>query len=664
MTKRRCAIYLFYDEQGIVDDYIIYYLQELKKVVDRIVVVCNGRITIDGRRKIEKITKDVFCRENIGYDAWAYKEALGYIGWENMHNYDELVITNFTIYGPFYPFEKFFAEMDLRACDFWGIHRRYEDLNEKTFFGKPTLHGYMPEFALSNFWVIRREMLLSYEFKKYWDTLPSINSYIEACIINEPKFTVDMQNAGFVMEIYSDGNQKNICPSPTTQNAYYQLAVEKLPVLRRRVFINSYMGYLQVGLGDDVDKIFEYIDKETDYDVNLILDNLIRTQNMYELRNRLHFNYIINEDDSNREKVSEKIRIAVVFHIFYADLVETCKKYIDNFDIDLYDVEVFITTMSEETKEEIGRTFEQSKFANWTVEVIPNKGRDIASVLVAANDFINNGNFDYVCFAHDKKMPHLKWKMAGDTFVDRCYRSIMGNSNVVNNVVSLFEANEKLGIVSCMPPYHNVYYPILGGTWTKNYPCTKKLADELGLKVNIDENKPPVAPYGTCFWFRPEALKILFERRFDYDDFPGEPLPAPDNTILHAIERIYSFVAQEAGYYSAYVITDKEARYEMTNLSYMLKKINDIVFSHTSLCDFNGVLNRINNSFKSSGQVKEVIKEVPTIKEVVKIQEVNPQEYLETVPYSMLLKKLIKRAVPKCIWNVFKNMRKKKNGIK
>lgn len=662
MSKKRCAIYLIYDEQGVVDDYIIYYLMELKKVVDRIVVVCNGKLTTDGRKKISEITKDVFCRENKGYDAWAYKEAMEYVGWENMSNYDELVITNFTLYGPFFPFENIFNEMELRACDFWGIHRRYENLDEKTFNGKPTLHGYMPEFALSNFWVIRREMLLSYEFKKYWDTLPEINSYTDACIINEPKFTVDMKNAGFVGEIYSGLEQKDSCPSPTTQDAYYQLAVEKIPVLRRRVFSNTYNAYLQMGIGGDGLEILDYIDKNTDYDVNLIYENLFRTQNMYELRNRLHYNYIVREDESKILQSETRKRIAVIFHIYYEDLVETCKKYIDNFDVNIYDIELFITTMSEGTKDKIIKAFDNSKFKNIKVEVIPNKGRDIGSLLVAANDFVNNGNFDYVCFAHDKKMPHLKWKKVADGFVERCYHSIFGNENIVNNVVELFEENEKLGIVSCMPPYHNAYYPTLGGSWTKNFPCTKELAKELGLNVNIDRKKPPLAPYGTCFWFRPEALKILFERRFDYEDFPNEPLPAADNTILHAIERIYSFVAQEMGYYSAYVITDKEARLELTNLTYMLQKINDIVFTRTGVCDFTGVQNRINRAFDNSAKIN-------TVKPQVKIKKVNPnpQEFLDQVPYKLLLKKTIKRTIPKPIWNVLKrirNKRKKKDNRK
>ena len=46
---KRACIYFFYDGQGIVDDYIPYLLDDLMKNVDELVVVCNGRLTDDGR---------------------------------------------------------------------------------------------------------------------------------------------------------------------------------------------------------------------------------------------------------------------------------------------------------------------------------------------------------------------------------------------------------------------------------------------------------------------------------------------------------------------------------------------------------------------------------------------------------------------------------------
>lgn len=35
---------------------------------------------------------------------------------------------------------------------------------------------------------------------------------------------------------------------------------------------------------------------------------------------------------------------------------------------------------------------------------------------------------------------------------------------------------------------------------------------------------------------------------------------------MHAIERIHTFVAQDGGYYSAWIFNDQYARVEMTNL--------------------------------------------------------------------------------------------------
>lgn len=57
-------------------------------------------------------------------------------------------------------------------------------------------------------------------------------------------------------------------------------------------------------------------------------------------------------------------------------------------------------------------------------------------------------------------------------------------------------------------------------------------------------------PFGSVFWFRVKALAPLFDHGWKHEDFPPEPLPQ-DGTISHAIERIYPFVAQGAGYYPA-----------------------------------------------------------------------------------------------------------------
>ena len=72
---KRACIYFFYDGQGIVDDYIPYLLDDLMENVDELVVVCNGKLTDDGRNKFARYGK-VIERANEGLDVYAYKAGM------------------------------------------------------------------------------------------------------------------------------------------------------------------------------------------------------------------------------------------------------------------------------------------------------------------------------------------------------------------------------------------------------------------------------------------------------------------------------------------------------------------------------------------------------------------------------------------------------------
>ncbi len=90
----------------------------------------------------------------------------------------------------------------------------------------------------------------------------------------------------------------------------------------------------------------------------------------------------------------------------------------------------------------------------------------------------------------------------------------------------------------------------------------------------MSEDVSPIAPIGTMFWFRPQALAILLEHNFRYDDFPIEPDHEPDGTVMHAIERLYPFAAQQAGYFTAWVMPTNFAQIHITNYHKIAKDYN------------------------------------------------------------------------------------------
>ncbi len=134
---------------------------------------------------------------------------------------------------------------------------------------------------------------------------------------------------------------------------------------------------------------------------------------------------------------------------------------------------------------------------------------------------------------------------------------------------------------SILPPNHSIYYSTLGNSWTNNYDNTKKLYEKLNLKSQISSSYDSIAPLGTMFWFRKGTLSHLFDKDWKYDDFPKEPNEF-DGTLLHAIERIYTFVAQDNKFLSGWILTDNFARIEITNLSNMVSNLNSKLMKNYS----------------------------------------------------------------------------------
>ncbi len=125
ISEQTLAIMSVYDPDGIVDDYIVYYLNSLKEVADRIIIVVNGMITDTGKVKLKRMTKDVFVRQNTGFDFGGHKTVLEeYLRPGEIDQYQQLILCNDTCFGPFVPFKTIFKTMHRRGLEFWSINYR------------------------------------------------------------------------------------------------------------------------------------------------------------------------------------------------------------------------------------------------------------------------------------------------------------------------------------------------------------------------------------------------------------------------------------------------------------------------------------------------------------------------------------------------------------
>ena len=284
--KRMC-IYVTYDKKNIIDAYVGYILSEIKKNTDKLVVVCNELKVERGLEHISAYTDNIFLRENIGYDAGAFKDALcDYVGWDEVVTYDELLLINDSFFGPFIPLEEILNEMEKKKVDFWGLITHAEAFNQDV--------GRIPAHIQSYFIAVQSRMLHDESFQEYWENLPHFKTFNDVVVNHEIRFTEYFANRGFTFAAFADSSVNDSKVLKNNYSHYVNIPYElikkrRFPILKKQQLAYNTL-YLQTQ--ENYLRSIQYIDKNTDYDVNLIWDNIIRTFDVNDLQRNLHLLYI------------------------------------------------------------------------------------------------------------------------------------------------------------------------------------------------------------------------------------------------------------------------------------------------------------------------------------------------------------------------------------
>ena len=562
-SVKRLGIFFFYDAEGVVDDYIPTLLNGFRPYLSEMTIVCNGKLNEAGEKILSSYTNNLIVRPNEGFDVWAYKTAMESYGWEKLVSFDEVVLFNATIMGPVYPFSEMFETMDQRDLDFWGI-TKFHKVPQDPFGRSP--FGYLPEHIQSHVHAYRRSLIESKSFQDYWDNMPPIKSYYDSVGLHESLFTKRFADKGFKWDTYVNTDDlEGFTYGPITFAAKTLVAEKRCPIFKRRSFFHDYMDTMNQSVGNAALDLFEFLRDHTDFDVDLIWQNALRTMNLADLVRNLHLDFVL--PTNTIAPIPTNKRIALIMHLYYMDLLDKTLEYAKSMPEGCD----FIFTVGSEENATIVRERCKDLPYNVDVRVIQNRGRDVSALLVGAGkDCLQ---YDYVCFAHDKKVTQLSPYSIGDGFAYKCFENVLGSKALVSNIINHFENDPHAGVLAPAPPNHADYFGNFASLWGPNYEGTKKMLEKtLRVKVPLDKDKEPIAPMGTMFWFRPKALQQFFDIDWKYEDFPPEPNKI-DGSMLHFVERAYGYVPQANGYYTGYIYSDRFARIEITNLSYDIQKL-------------------------------------------------------------------------------------------
>ena len=557
---KRAGIFLFYDPEGKVDDYILGCLGSLQEHMDYLLVVSNSPLDETNRKRLESVSSEVMERKNVGYDVGAYRDGLRHLGWDHMGDYDELVLFNYTFFAPIHPWAGLFERTDKWDTDFWGI-TEHDEVRPHPFLPKLV----MPRHIQSHWIAVRASLSTTKDWRTYWEDMPPIESYNDSIQWHESRFTGYFNALGYRHEVaYNVDDYPSA--NPVFDNASLLLQ-DGCPILKRRNLFHNplHLDRFAIIGADMLEQA-----RLAGYDTDLILSNLARTSKPRDLVTNAGLTWVVPQSASEETyAAAAKQKVLAVAHIFYADMAEEILQRLSVLPKGYY---LVATTSNEENQAQISAVMERYGVEGEVRVVASNRGRDIGAFLVDCNDVLSSDKWDIVVKIHSKKSVQDDYN-AAQLFKTHLYDNLLNSRAHVANILAEFAAHPALGMV--LAPLPHMGYPTMGHAWFTNREPAQAVAKRLGINVPFDKDMP-LATYGSMFIARPQALAKLVNAGFKPENFPVEG-GYKDGSLAHVLERLMAYAALSEGFYVRPVLAPKWAEVYYGYLEYKLAAVSSFL---------------------------------------------------------------------------------------
>lgn len=228
------------------------------------------------------------------------------------------------------------------------------------------------------------------------------------------------------------------------------------------------------------------------------------------------------------------VRVAVVLHLFYVDLLEEIIAYL-RFITEPFDL--YVTTPHEL---DIPVILEQCQgvASAMRLHVTENRGRDIGPFVKVYREGLLD-SYQAVLKLHSKKS---KYSERGEVWRHFLLQELIGSSRRFLKVMKVF-SEDKVGIIG---PHK--YYLTDSGFWGSNKAAVLAL---MQAAFGDDDGARELGFFGgSMFWFRPEAFAPIKLIGDSVLSFPVED-GSQDGTTAHALERFFCPMVRRSGFKSS-----------------------------------------------------------------------------------------------------------------
>ena len=514
---KRLLLYVHFNKYNRVSSHVVYQLTQMRSLFSKVIFISNSQVAdADVKMLREKhLIDDFIQRQNSGFDFAAWRDGMGFVGFDELVTYDSVTTMNDTCFGPLWEMYSIYQEFETKTTvDFWGLTN-----NRATKSFREHIQSYFISFKAS--------VLRSTAFRDFWENIKEYQDVQKVIDQYETKVTTTLLDAGFQYDVVFDTTKEDASHMLHADFSYYNPTA----------ILNHRVPFIKVKAIDNNQHITPYllndIQKNSTYPIDLIVSH------MSEI-NYPDFSYLLGHKYvKKRERVDLKNqKVAVHLHVFYVDLLE---EFLTAFKQFHFSYDLFITTDSDDKKAEIEEILSANS-QEAQVFVTGNIGRDVLPMLKLKNYL---STYDFVGHFHTKKSKEADF-WAGQSWREELIDMLV---KPADNILAQLQQNPQIGLVIADMPTFFRYNKIVDA-WNEHLiaPEMNTLWQKMGMTKKIDFNAfhTFVMSYGTFVWFKYDALKPRFDLNLTDDDVPEEPLP--QNSILHAIERLLIYIAWNEHY--------------------------------------------------------------------------------------------------------------------
>lgn len=535
--KKKAAVVAHFDANNRLEENFRLVLSCLEEVFDTIVLVTTSNLTDTATTQFKKTI--TIRRPNVGYDFYSYRVGVTYLQ-EHGDLHSILLVNSSFVVLDIASFTQTLINMQLLSSD--------HDVVGITESQQINLH--LQTYLL----MLGEKVVHSKWLKNYFDNVQPLNSKFEVILNYEIGLSrALLSNHVRTLALYKPSTQQKLYASICWMRIVAQTNgwLTGKPWRHRREVNWTHFGAEEIAqqFGFIKTEILrtnphgistEFVSQLANPEVRASIETLlVNSKSQYQTGHDGLTTLSSNSQPLPTSRIiqygkagSKGVRIAVVIHLFYYDLLDEICNYLNGI-IEPYDL--YVTTPFEgDVHKIINKTSNIAQSV--TVWLTENRGRDVGPFIALYHSGALDG-YLAVLKLHSKKS---KYSAKGATWRKQIYGSLMGDSLTIRRILHLFES-EKVGVVG---PHQ--FYLSHDSFWGANRDTVRNL---LTLTGAIKPNDEPELGFfaGSMFWFAPEALHSM--RKIPESKFNFEPeCGIQDGTLAHSIERIFCSIAKASGY--------------------------------------------------------------------------------------------------------------------